>query len=502
MVKPKYIYIFIIYSAVLILYYPALTTFFSHDDFFHFKVSLTDGSLRQLINFFGFHPFEQRLIAFYRPIFREVLYNTFYNLFGLNQLPFRFLSFAIHFINIYLVFNLIQLIFKKKFISYFVSFFFAITAANVSPFYYLAGGIQTQGATMFVLLTIIFYLKCLNNNKSIFRYLSYITFLLALASHEQSAILPILLSGLILIKYKFDKALKQLFNLWPLFLIVAVYIYLNVTVIGYSSTETQYRMVFGIKTTIQTVLWYMVWALGLPETFIDFLQPGFTLNPSLMRYWGNYYRTIFPSFAMALVLIIASVAYLFFKSREFLFNKKLLFLIVWFPLGILPVLFLPAHKSTHYLYPSLPAFWGTIGFLVFNGYQKLRRKYVKLSNIILSVLLTSLTLLSSTSAVLGRNTYWAAQRGRLAGKLVQDVKSKYPTLPKGAVIYFTNDPSYPFISEDWGSTSKQASLALNGEDALQLLYNDPTFHVFYEDLGEIPDDIQESSVYQIEAKVI
>src|SRR3972149_10821725 len=112
----------IIYSAVVLLYFPSLTTYFSHDDFFHFKISMTDGSLGQFVNFFGFHPFNERLIAFYRPIFREVLYNTFYNLFGLNQLPFRLLSFAIHFINIYLVFNLMQLLFKKKFISYFASF--------------------------------------------------------------------------------------------------------------------------------------------------------------------------------------------------------------------------------------------------------------------------------------------------------------------------------------------------------------------------------------------
>src|SRR3990172_11213993 len=129
MVKPKYIYIFIIYSAVLILYYPALTTFFSHDDFFHFKVSLTDGSLRQFLNFFGFHPFEQRLIAFYRPLFREVLYNLFYYIFGLNHLPFRIFSFFIHFVNIYLVFIFIQKIFKKNSVAYFSAFFFGITAA-------------------------------------------------------------------------------------------------------------------------------------------------------------------------------------------------------------------------------------------------------------------------------------------------------------------------------------------------------------------------------------
>ena len=115
----------IIYSIVILFYYPVLTTFFSHDDFFHLKVSITDGSLKQFINFFDFHPFEERLIAFYRPIFREVFYNTFYNLFGLNQLPFRILSFVLHFANIYLVFTLTEKLFRNKFISYFATFFFA-----------------------------------------------------------------------------------------------------------------------------------------------------------------------------------------------------------------------------------------------------------------------------------------------------------------------------------------------------------------------------------------
>ena len=155
----------IIYIFVIVLYCPALSTFFSHDDFFHFKVSLTDGSFGQFIKFFGFYPFEQRQIAFYRPLFREVLYNSFYYLFGLNQIPFRLLSFSIHFINIYLVFSFMQKLLNKKVISYFTSFFFGVTAANVAPFYYLAGGIQTQGATMLILLTLISFIKYLKSKR-------------------------------------------------------------------------------------------------------------------------------------------------------------------------------------------------------------------------------------------------------------------------------------------------------------------------------------------------
>lgn len=497
----KIIPFIIIYSAVLILYYPALFTYFSHDDFFHFKVSLTNGSLREFINFFGFHPFEERQIAFYRPIFREVLYNIFYNLFGLNHLPFRILAFAIHFINIYLVFVFMQMLLRRRFISYFTAFFFAITAANVAPFYYLAGGIQTQGATLFILLSVITFLCYLEEKQIKLKYYSFAFFSLALASHEQSAIIPILLSGLIIIKYRFKTALKKIVSLWPLFLLVLIYVYLNLAVIGYSSAETQYKIVFSIKSTIQTFLWYLVWGLGLPETFVDFLLPGFKLNPSLMRYWGNYYRIIFPTFFISLTSIIFAKIYLLIKQEKRLFDKGLFFLVIWHPLGILPVIFLPAHKSTHYLYPSLPALWGIIGYLIYNSYQTLKKSHFNLSNMFLGLFLSSATLLSSTSAVLGRTTYWAAQRGKYAGKLINEVRVKYPSLPKGATLYFTNDLNYPFVSKDWGGTSKQAYFALNGENALQLFYKDPTLKVYYEDLEKIPLDKKYEKIYQIKAPI-
>ena len=490
----------IIYIFVIVLYCPALSTFFSHDDFFHFKVSLTDGSFGQFIKFFGFYPFEQRQIAFYRPLFREVLYNSFYYLFGLNQIPFRLLSFSIHFINIYLVFSFMQKLLNKKVISYFTSFFFGVTAANVAPFYYLAGGIQTQGATMLILLTLISFIKYLKSKRSKYFSFTLITFILALASHEQSAIIPILLSGLVFLKLKTNR-LKKIIKLWPLFLTLAIYVYLNISVIGYSSTETQYQMIFNFKTTIQTLAWYGVCALGLPETFVDYLLPGFGLNPNLMRYWGNYYRIIFPMFFLAILVISILTLNLFLKSKKVFVNKNFLFFLIWFPLGILPVLFLPQHKSSHYLYPSLPAFWGTLGYIIFTGYQKLTNSHPNFSRFFLVSLLTSLALLSITSAILGRTTYWAATRGKIAGRLVQLVKSKYPSLPQGSAIYFTNDPNYPFISEDWGGTSKQAYFALNGEDALQLLYNDSSLRVYYEDLGGVPVNFPEEKIYTLIAQI-
>lgn len=481
---------------MILLYYPVFSTYFSHDDFFHFKVSITDGSLKSFIGLFGFYPFDSRGIAFYRPIFREVLYGSFYSLFDLSSLPFRIFQFIIHFINIYLVFKLVQNVYRNKFVSFFSAFFFGICAANVASFYYLAGGIQIQGATMFVLLTLLLF----KNHK----ILSFTAFLMAISSHEQAALTPILLSGFILIrmtniKYKFSDSIKKILKLWPYFLVTILYLFINLKIIGYSSGETQYHLNFSLKTVLNSLAWYSGWALGLPETLIDFVNPGLKLNPSLLRYWGSYYRIIFPTFFTSVVLIISGAALLLIRSRKIFTNKYFWFFVLWFPAVLLPVLFLPQHKSTYYLYPALPAFWTIIGILFYETYKYIQDKHITSAKALLIMFIISLIALSSTSIVLGRTTYWAATRGKLAEKIIRAVKSKYPDLPNGSAIYFTNDPTYPYVAEDWKGSSKQASFALNGEDALQLVYKDPSLRIFYEDVGGIPKDFPKEKIKPIVA---
>lgn len=193
----KFLVFLLIPFSVLILYYPALSTYFSQDDFFHFKVSLTDGSFGQFVNLFNFHSFSEKGIAFYRPIFREGLFNIFYSLFGLNPYPFRILQFLILFLNSILAYYLISNFFRNRYLSFFVAFFYAICSAQVSPLYYLAGGIQVLGATTFLLLTLLLSLK-----HSPF---SFVTFLLALGSHELAAITPFLISALFFVCFPFRK---------------------------------------------------------------------------------------------------------------------------------------------------------------------------------------------------------------------------------------------------------------------------------------------------------
>lgn len=461
----KIIPLLVIFAVTLILYFPTLQVYFSQDDFFMFKISLTDGSLREFVKLFGIYPFEERGIAFYRPIFREALHNIYFNVFGLNHLPFRVLLLGLHLINIYLVFILIKKIFHRYLLAWLVAFFFGISAAHTSTLNYLAGGVESSGALFFTLLTFVFYLKFLQDKKIKSYFFSLLFFSLSLASHE-----IIITAPLIMAAYK----PKNLFKLWPFFALSAAFVYIDIFRIGLSPAEEQYQAVFDPKKILHSLSWYSTWAFGLPEMLIDFVLPGFKLNPNLIRYWGNYYTVIF---------FAAATAFGILCTRLFFLNRKSFFAVIWFIIALLPVILLPAHKSTHYLIFALVGFWSLIMLLALD----LSKKW-------LAIFLILLFILQVTSIKLGEKTYWAAARGNAAQKLLSDIKSRYPTLPKGSVFLITNDPNYPFLTKQWGGTSKQASFILNGADALQLLYQDPTLQVFYEDLDGAPADFPPSRV--------
>src|SRR3990167_6616773 len=146
--------------VVLLFYGFVLNLHFAQYDFFHLKVSQTTGTLKEFINLFSFREFSERGgIYFYRPVFREGLFNIFYRIFGLNPFPFRLTQLLIHLVNIFLVYKLILRITKKTIVSLISSLVFGLSAANIAVLTYLAGGIQASGMTMFLLLSMIYFSK-------------------------------------------------------------------------------------------------------------------------------------------------------------------------------------------------------------------------------------------------------------------------------------------------------------------------------------------------------
>lgn len=489
MTLPRYSFIFtlaVIFVAVLILYGKYINLFFSQDDFFHLKVSQTDGTVKEFLELGSFRPFLKRGgIYFYRPVFREYLFNIYYNLFGLNAFPFRITQFLIHFINIFLVYKLLNLLNKKPIASFAGTFFFGIAAANIGVISYLAGGIQVAGSLTFYLIAVFSFNKYISKKHFKYKLYSLIAYVLALASHELAITFPIIAVGLLALNRGLKKKVlnRGVKELWIFALIAFVYIFLEFAIIGFPTGEKQYAINLSPVKLINSYFWYFLWSLGTPEMLLDFVGPGIKLNPNLMKYWGEYYRVIFPS-------LIILIGFLVVSSIKLTKLRTFWFFVIWFIVGISPVIFQPAHRLYYYLGISLVGVSGVIG-LIFNNLFN-QKKLLGVA------FLATVLVLTIVSVQLSDMTYWAISRVNIAKRLIEDVVEKYPILPKGAVVYFTNDPNHPYLNEQWGRSSKQASIILSGSDALQLVYKDPSLKVYYE---EVEKPLETDIVFTLNAVI-
>lgn len=242
-------------------------------------------------------------------------------------------------------------------------------------------------------------------------------------------------------------------------------------------------------------MWYLVWAIGIPEMLIDFVRSGIRLDPNLMKYWGNYYQIIFPAFITLVIGLIGLSVSLIRKHDRGIISWQFLGLIIWFIIAIFPVALLPEHKSTYYLALANVGLAGIFGILCDRGlfFQKLQW--------LVYIVVISFVVLSVESAFFGSKFYWAATRGRLAGKIINEIYGKYPKVPANTIFYIENDPSYPYVAKEWGGTSKQVMLAINNRDALRLLYHRNDLQVYYQDGLHPPENVCWSNMIKIIAKI-
>lgn len=458
------ILIFVLLFLILHLYFfPEVVSFFSQDDFFHLSTVMSKG-------IFDIPSFFYKLndeYAFYRPVSREVYNLIALNTFGLNPLPYHFVNLGLILANGLLgirFFSLLEkklnnILFKIIFLLIFLS-----SAIHSVELYYLSS-VQTLLAAFFILISLNYYLRN--------RLYSLVFFILGVMSHESSFVfIPIILVLYLVYSEKsfitrFGIAFKSLTPFLLIFLARALIHFLGFGLDG-SST---YQPSFSLQNMLNTLLWYVLWSFGLPEMLVDFATLRLQFNPNLFKFYGHFTGIVFPAFLLALIIL----GTIFFRIKKIFFQKTFIFLCLAFLSSLLPLIFFPTHKFIYYLsFPSI-LFSGVLSYACFE-FLLLKKK----SGILVLVFLGLYLLISYQTLQVNKVTYWAAKRAKSAEFILKDFKNKHPVLNKGIVIYVKDDPKYPFISKEWGTSSKQASYILSGADAFSLLFKDPTLKTYYQ----------------------
>ncbi|OGW75826.1 MAG: hypothetical protein A2Z72_04135 [Omnitrophica bacterium RBG_13_46_9] len=287
----------------------------------------------------------------YRPL-QMVTYMADYSLWRLDVRGYHFTNILLHILTALAIYWLVNILYDDRTLSLFTSVLFITHPIHVEAVTYISGRADSL-ALLFMLISFIFYIKCINTGNPVFCAFALLSYVAALLSRESSLILPALL---LLYHYTFRK--RPSFKCFlSVFGIALVYILFRLTVLkyllphlpGYSSLFERLPGFFvAITNYIRLMLLPVNLHMEYGNRFFDFSDPK----------------------AIAGVLILFSLLGYAFRKRNS--NRLLFFSVYWFFVTLLPVSciypFPMAYMAEHWLYvPS-------IGFFLLVAYG-LRRLY-------------------------------------------------------------------------------------------------------------------------------
>lgn len=429
--------------CLVALYLPSLSNYFSGDDWFHLRISQI-GSMGEFLNFFSFSQNAQSA-SFFRPLPTQVFFFIFQKLFGLNPVPYHILVLLCFGLSLYLVYYFSLSIFKKSTPALVAMFVYGISASNFTRVYFLSAFQE--------ICLVIFSLLCLISfpHKKI---RSFLFFMLALLSKETAVVLPILLLVLYLRKLSGLKAYA------PFFILLAGYLFLRFQIFGVH-TEDSYSWDFSPIRALNTISWYSLWSVGIPEYLVDYVR-DFQLIPKFYIDFSQSWKIQLPLYVLTGMGILA----IFISKIRQIPSQFFLGLVV-FIVSLSPVVFLPEHKFSLEL--GLPL----VGFSMMIASICSKR-----INITMGSFLLILTILNLYTQFLTYPRHYSIGRGLIAHKVNSYLTQKYPEYPEGRIFYFINDGLTD--NPSWGQ-SRQISLSLSGSDFFKVFYKNKKIQVYYQD---------------------
>lgn len=464
----KYKYLLLTFLISFVIFYPSLFVFFTNDDFFFLKISRAE-NFNQFLNFFNFIKSSSGF-GMYRPLTTQVFYFISTNIFNLQPLPLHIISFIFFFGIVYLVYKLILELSNNGKIALIAAFLYAVSATHFGHLYYLAT-FQELGMTFFVLLCCLSFLKGR-------KLLSLVFFILALMSKETAVVTPFLLSLIYFYRSKgrfnWVEFKKFVIFLLPFLICLFAYFLLRFTAYGFATGDS-YIWDFSVKKLINTLFWYLLWSLNIPESLIDFIGPGLTVNPNLFLYWSKQITPILILFFIQGILLAwVLVKALLEKTKEEIKSRDSvsIFCIGWFLISLIPVAFLPLHKFTFYLTLPLIGLVFRISYLLVTS--KVNNFFIGLFIIVWMV--TSVLTLKFTY-----ETNWISQSEIVAGKV-----SEYFASNKQGVssenIYFI-DTSKDLLLP-WSPTATVMTI-LSNKNFFKVLYPELSAKVNYVGVNKV-----------------
>lgn len=429
----------LIFASSLFLFFKSLNYYFFQDDWFVLNW-VQNSDWLSLLNF-------REDIIYWRPISMPIFFKLGQTVFGINPTGYHLFALIVHFVNTVLVFLLFRRLNLSQNVALFVAFIFATASFHFVPLSWLSTTSYIIGPT-FILTSLILFLK----NKFI---LSFIAFILALASSEFAiVIIPIAL------------VLKQsrlvIKPLVPFIIVAFIYLLLRFLVFPLPATGS-YEISLAPKV-LTNLAWYFAWTFNVPEkisTIFFFLN----IKGSIAAALPFLKELIFP------LIFIASSLFLIIKAKSDL--KKLTIGLIWFVVGIFPVLFLPSHTYSMYVVV------GSLGifYILARALDRLKKYQLQIISVLAIIWFVS----SFLTISFNRSNHWIPNQQAISRAYIKEIQKQTQKPPsntiflfKPADIRFSRENKFVLVE-----TEDNVKQSLNDQDAVQVIYKDTSLKSIY-----------------------
>lgn len=455
--RRNYFFIFFYLFAAILTFGKLPFTFFQQDEWLIIGtyLHLDKADLDWLYRFFIY-----KQLTHLVPFTHLVSYAQF-ELFHLNFFLYGVLAIIIHLINTILVYCLSFLLLKKRILSFIAGFLFLNTSISHQGFTWIATTIGTSIATLFLLLSLIFFTKYLNQITSQIRhlFLSMIFFGSSLLFKETSIFGFLFLPAFWFIYKKGDFAKMKMALI--IFLPLAI-LYMTIRIVNFFIISLTNSMEAGFAQPGLDVYIFRVFTLPL-----RFISQGILPQEFIIKIANNLMKLAYPPSSMqleelspyiaqsvgadivsyffsALIIAICIIFIFLYKKRRQRHWKIILLSLIFISLSSFPLIFVPGKAGYNSLIDGRHLYVTEIftsillAVLIYAVYLWFPKKKLALSAIF--IILISFLFFHITK--IRNDINQQVDIGFIRKSILNTITSLHPKLPERVIFYMESDKAY------------------------------------------------------------
>jgi hypothetical protein len=442
-------------------YWSLPQTFFEQDEWQYFSSNIFAlGTVHSFLNVTL--PFKGQLTHFF-PL-GTLFFLMEQMIFGLKAAPYFIVNLSFQLILSGLLFYLIKLLTEKNILAIMTGGFFLINSRGNQALTWVAAGVGTFPSAIFLLLTIIFFIKFIDNEKNnYFLLFSILSFVISLLFKEISLFLFAFLPIILVIcrkRWRFNNIRKFLLSFFLLFIFYGL---IRLFFLFFSVRSSQPEM-GDVSSASFFIYFFRLFSVPLRSLSQSFFPQSFLVSvsdelvhlayPQFVASDGAANPYIAQSIAFdlvsfiltVLILMLIFIFYKYYKNREEKkLTKSILFFLFFSLTSFLPFIFIPGkggyfsimEPRNLYIPVMSSSFFIAILFYYSPIYLFKNKKIAKILTFSFALIFIFINVIS-----IRENVNELKKIGSLRRSFLETIKNNYPKLSKNAVFYIKSDSSY------------------------------------------------------------